>query len=157
MPSLDETFDASRTQSFDQPVLQDGRLPPVADDAAQISERLSVIGICCFLLGVGIAFFFDSLLGTIAYTLTLGQLAYGLLRVLIATVPAKDLPWILAWVSGAPMAGRPATVRARIRTRLPQIRGGTHSMGRDTGLSDRLHRWLVVVRSVRASDDGDRL
>ena len=95
MPSLNEAFNGSGTQTVDHPALPDGRLQAVAGDAAQLSERLSAIGICCFLLGVGIAFFFDSLLGTIAYVLTLGQLAYGLLRVFLATVPTRDLPGYL--------------------------------------------------------------
>ena len=159
MPSLNEAFNGSGTQTVDHPALPDGRLQAVAGDAAQLSERLSAIGICCFLLGVGIAFFFDSLLGTIAYVLTLGQLAYGLLRVFLATVPTRDLPWILAWATGAPLAGRPTTLRNRIRSRLPRLRSAGHSMGHapGPGVRERLHDAIAGVGFMDFFEDSDRL
>jgi hypothetical protein len=133
-----------------------------ADDAAQVSLPLSTTGVLLFLLGIGFAFFFDSLLGTVGYLLALGLGAWGLARWIVATVPDRNLPAALQ------STGRPSRSRSRdgwldsLRDRL-QRRGGTRSRGLGGGRSrrnrsSRLARVRDTLRSRLPSlDDGDRL
>lgn len=95
MPSLADVHGRSHDRGSTVAGPRGGDRRPSAGHAAQVSRELSAVGVVMFLLGIGFAFFFDSVLGTVGYLTALGLGAYGLVRWLVATVPARDLPVFL--------------------------------------------------------------
>jgi hypothetical protein len=158
MPSLAEVH-GKRSGSSDDEGGTGERV--CADDAAQVSLPLSTTGVLLFLLGIGFAFFFDSLLGTVGYLLALGLGAWGLARWLVATVPDRNLPAALQ------STGRRSQSRTRggwldsLRDRLPTRDARSRGLG---GARSRRNRSSLLARvrdAVRSRlpsrDDGDRL
>lgn len=165
MPSLADVHGGSRSGGSTSDGTWGGESPATAGDAAQVSLYLTAVGVPMFLLGIGFAFFFDSILGTVGYFTALGLGVYGLVRLLVATVPTRDLPGLLARGSGRTGRGR-RTAAGRLRDRLSgsgRALGGSRSRSRGLGRSRgrtaaplaRLRRAVSSLRSSRGG--GDRL
>lgn len=158
MPSLAEVHGNRGRSSTDDEAGGTGR-PVSADDAAQVTLELSTTGVLLFLLGIGFAFFFDSLLGTVGYLLLLGLGAWGLARWIVATVPDRNLPPFLR--TGPSARTRSDGGWRAIRRRLGSGRSSSGRIGgRSTSRRSRttpLARLRDTVRAYRSSKGGERL
>lgn len=159
MPSLAEVH-GNRRRSTDDDGGTGRRVS--AEDAAQVSLELSTTGVLLFLLGIGFAFFFDSLLGTVGYLLALGLGAWGLARWIVATVPDRNLPSVLT-STRQPRRSRSGdgwlgTLRDRLQRRRRSRRrrpSGTRSHRRRSSVLGRLR--AALQRYLPSRRGGDRL